>query len=102
MSVCYWHVLIKYIMMMIIIIILSDIVKQFTKLTGIFTGINRTLLPWKKKKMQNNFLYIMSVYHFVAFDTLFMYLFIYSLIFFYSFFIYYASRGVTGIVSHLW
>ena len=38
------HVLIKYIMMMIIII-LSDIIKQFTKLTGIFTGINRTLLP---------------------------------------------------------
>ena len=43
------HVLIKNIMMMITII-LSDIIKQFTKLTGIFTGINRTLLPWKKKK----------------------------------------------------
>ena len=43
----------------------------------------------------------MSVYQFVAFDTLFMYLFIYSLIFS-ILFIYYASRGVTGIVSHLW
>ena len=40
------HVLIKNIMMMIIII-LSDIKKQFTKLKGIFTGIN---------KGKNNFL----------------------------------------------
>ena len=71
------HVLIKNIMMMIIII-LSDIIQQFKKLTCIFTGINRTLLPWKKKKCKNNSLYIMSVYQFVAFDTLFMYLFIYS------------------------
>ena len=66
------------------IIILSDIIKQFT---GLFTGINRTVLPWKKKICKNNFLNerisICCIWYFVyVFIYLFIYLFIlYSFLF---------------------